>query len=194
VGAFQRIGSSPTLGAITMLPPLIPTQTARSDGKRSARADCRIQWHRYRASPPFASRTSVSWTRGTHCSSSMLGSAVSSSTPNDLQPSSRIGVRGSCPLMNRHAAAGPAIGCPYDAVGMHRASHSAIGLTRRSTSASWMLGFLMPAEVSRNFRVRLLSRRYRSSRRPLVSWAPRAELEAATPARRPRSSTCAAEY
>ena len=32
-----------------MLPPLVPTQTisGRSDGKRSASPDCRIQWHRY---------------------------------------------------------------------------------------------------------------------------------------------------
>jgi hypothetical protein len=42
------------------------------------------------------------------------------------------------------------MGCPYDAVGMQRASDSAIGLPRRSTSASWMLVFLMPAEVRRN--------------------------------------------
>ncbi len=33
-----------------MLPALSPTQTvSRSDGKRSASPDCRIQWHRYRA-------------------------------------------------------------------------------------------------------------------------------------------------
>ena len=34
-----------------------------SDGSRSASPDCFIQWPRYRASPPFTSRTSVSWTR-----------------------------------------------------------------------------------------------------------------------------------
>ena len=83
----------------------------------------------------------------------MLGSAVSSSTPMDFQPSSTIGVSGSCPLMKRQAAAGPAIGCPYDAVGLQRALHSAIGLPSRSSSASWMLGFLMPADVSRSFTV-----------------------------------------
>jgi len=44
------------------------------------------------------------------------------------------------------------MGCPYKAVGMQRASHSAIGLPSRSTSASWMLEFLMPAEVRRYFR------------------------------------------
>ena len=42
------------------------------------------------------------------------------------------------------------MGCPYIAVGMQRALHSAIGLPRRSTSALWMLAFLMPAEVSRS--------------------------------------------
>ena len=80
----------------------------------------------------------------------MLGSAVSSSTPNDFQPSSHMGQRGSRPLMNRQAAPGPAKGCPYEAVGMQRALASLIGLPRRSTSASWMLGFLMPADVSRS--------------------------------------------
>jgi hypothetical protein len=34
---------------------------------------------------------------------------------------------------------------------MHRALESAIGLPRRLTSASWMLAFLMPAEVRSNF-------------------------------------------
>ncbi len=48
------------------------------------------------------------------------------------------------------------MGCPYIAVGMQRALHSAIGLPRRSTSASWMLVFLMPAEVSSNFIIPLL--------------------------------------
>src|SRR5688572_11431373 len=81
----------------------------------------------------------------------MLGSAVSSSTPKDFQPNSHMGVLGSCPLMNRHAAPGPAMGCPYAAVGMQRALDSATGFPSRSTSASWMLVFLMPAEVRRNF-------------------------------------------
>ena len=39
------------------------------------------------------------------------------------------------------------MGCPYAAVGMQRALDSAIGLPRRSTSASWMLVFLMPRDV-----------------------------------------------
>src|SRR5207244_8938107 len=80
----------------------------------------------------------------------MLGSAVSSSTPNDFQPSSHMGVLDSRPLMNRHAAPGPAMGCPYAAVGMQRALDSAIGLPRRSTSALSILVFLMPADVRRN--------------------------------------------
>jgi hypothetical protein len=33
---------------------------------------------------------------------------------------------------------------------MQRALDSAIGLPRRSTSASWMLALVMPAEVRRN--------------------------------------------
>ena len=48
------------------------------------------------------------------------------------------------------------MGCPYDAVGMQRALASAIGLPRRPTSASWMLAFLMPADVSSNFMMPLL--------------------------------------
>src|SRR5262245_17149823 len=95
--------------------------------------------------------TSVSRTMGTQRSASMLGSAVSSSTPKDFQPSSVMGQLGSFPLMNRHAAPGPAMGCAYDAVGMQRAFDSAIGLPRRSTSALWMLALVMPAEVRRSF-------------------------------------------
>src|SRR5829696_9653774 len=82
----------------------------------------------------------------------MLGSAVSSSTPKDFQPSSHIGQSGSFPLMNSHAfTPGPTQGCPYIAVGMQRALASLIGLPRRSTSALWMLGFLTPADVRRSF-------------------------------------------
>ena len=48
--------------------------------------------------------------------------------------------------MNCHALApGPTQGCPYCAVGMHRALESAIGLPSRSTSASRMLVFVTPA-------------------------------------------------
>src|SRR5580765_2120256 len=92
VGGCHSTKSSPILGVITMLPALSPTQTVSgSDGKRPASPDCCIQWQRYRESPPFTSRTSVSLTQGTQRSSSMLGSAVSSSTPKDFQPSSVMG-------------------------------------------------------------------------------------------------------
>ena len=47
------------------------------------------------------------------------------------------------------------MGCAYAAVGMQRALDSAIGLPSRPTSASWILVFLMPAEVSRNFMIPL---------------------------------------
>ena len=54
--------------------------------------------------------------------------------------------------MNCHALVpGPTQGCPYIAVGMHRALHSAIGLPSRSTSASWMLAFVTPPDVRRSF-------------------------------------------
>src|SRR4029079_10713104 len=62
-----------------------------------------------------------------------------------------MGQRGSCPLMKLQALPGPAIGCAYDAEGMQRASDSCIGFPSRSTSASWMLVFLMPADVRRSF-------------------------------------------
>src|SRR5271165_1989695 len=92
---------------------------------------------------------------GTQSVLSMLGSAVSSSTPRDFQPSSHIGVV-ACPLMNRQAPAAPP-GLAYDAVGMQRALHSAIDLPRRSTSALWIRVFLTPAEVSRNFKMPFLT-------------------------------------
>src|SRR6185503_15120466 len=111
IDGFDSTNSSPTLGVITMLPALSPTQPVLS----------------------------------------MLGSAVSSSTPKDFQPNSHIGHLGSLPLMKFHARSGPLNGCPYPAVGIHRALQSAIGLPRRSSSALWMLRFLMPADVSRYF-------------------------------------------
>src|SRR5215469_8410981 len=87
----------------------------------------------------------------------MLGSAVSSSTPTDFHPSSHMGFSGSRPLMKFHARVpGPTQGCPYIAVGMHRAVESAIGLPSSSTSALWMLVFLMPAEVRRYFMMPVL--------------------------------------
>ncbi len=87
---------------------------------------------------------------GTQSASSMLGSAVSSSTPIDFHPSSVMGL-GDRPLMNRHGPPGSAYRPPYPAVGMHRALDSAIGLPRRSTNASWMLAFLTPESVRRSF-------------------------------------------
>jgi hypothetical protein len=49
---------------------------------------------------------------------------------------------------------GPTWGWPYPAVGMQRAVDSAIGLSRRSTSVSWMDGFVTPADVSSSFTTR----------------------------------------
>ena len=62
------------------------------DGKSSASPDCRIQWDRYKGSPPQTSSASVSSTIGTPTFSLILGSAVSSSTPKDFQPSSHRGL------------------------------------------------------------------------------------------------------
>src|SRR6266508_2459524 len=53
--------------------------------------------------------------------------------------------------MKLHAISGLTCGCPYCAVGIQRALESAIGLPSRSTSALWMLAFLIPAEVRRSF-------------------------------------------
>src|SRR3954454_9406832 len=53
--------------------------------------------------------------------------------------------------MKLHAISGLTWGCPYCAVGIQRALESAIGLSSRSTSALWMLAFLIPAEVRRSF-------------------------------------------
>ena len=151
VGGFHWTKSSPMQGVSTMLPALRPTQTARSDGRRSANPDWRIQWHRYKASPPATSRTSA---------------------PDQGNPTFFIdaGKRGQL----QHAQGPPAqpahgeavvlsadeppwprarttMGCPYAAVGMQRALDSAIGLPSRSTSASRMLAFLTPADVRRSF-------------------------------------------
>ena len=119
----------PIRGVITMLPPLRPTQTVSlSVGSMSASPHSRIQWHRYSESPPAASSTSVSRTSGTQRSSSMLGSAVSSSNPTDFHPNWVI-CDSSRPLTNPHGfTPGPTCGWPYCAVGMHSALHSSIGL------------------------------------------------------------------
>src|SRR5215203_2525064 len=187
VGDFHPTKSSPMRGVMTMLPPLSPTQTVSvKDGRRSTRPDSRIQWYRYSASPPATRSASVSWTRGTHLSASMLGSAVSSSTPMDFHPSETMGSSDWCPLMNcQGLSPGPTLGCPYWAVGMHSALDSSMGLPRRSISALRRLGFLTPAEVSRS-----LTRRTLPDERPLGEWlhgpmtsvdAPVADLVAALP-------------
>src|SRR5690348_17197129 len=60
---------------------------------------------------------------------------------------------------------------------MQRALDSAIGLPRSSTSVLWILGFLMPADVSRSFTMPLLVGIVRGRQTPLpahryarVSW------------------------
>jgi hypothetical protein len=119
-----------------MLPALSPTQTVSSQRRHElGQPDCRIQWHRYRASPPFTSRTS-SPDPGNPAFCIDARQRGQLQHPNDFQPSSHMGQRGSRPLMNRHASPGPVQGCPYVAVGMQSASDSPIGLPRRSTSAS----------------------------------------------------------
>src|SRR5436305_11256210 len=81
----------------------------------------------------------------------MLGSAVSSRTPTDRQPSSVMGVDAE-PLMTRYAISAP-LDIAYTAVGMQSALDAAIGLPSNSTSASEMLAFFTPADVSRSFTV-----------------------------------------
>jgi hypothetical protein len=47
LGGFHRTNSSPILGVMTMLPALRPTHTVSlSEGSRSVRPDCSIQWRR----------------------------------------------------------------------------------------------------------------------------------------------------
>src|SRR4051794_6798267 len=140
-----------------MLPALTPTQTvSNSDGRRSASPDCRIQWHRYVASPPSTSRTSASRTQGIQRSSPMLGSAVSSRRPTDFQPRPLMWCGGS-PTTKPRTEAGPHTGWPHCAVGMQSALDSAIGLPSRPMSASWMLGFVTPPDVSSNLIIPLLN-------------------------------------
>ena len=135
-----------------MLPALIPTQTVSgSDGMTRDSPDSRIQWHRYVVSPPSASSTSASRTHGTHRSSPMLGSAVSSRTPKDAQPRLVIMWNGGSPATELRTEAGPSIGCPHCAVGMQSARDSEIGLPSRSTRASRMLSFVTPPDVRRSF-------------------------------------------
>src|SRR4029078_1184568 len=84
----------------------------------------------------------------------MLGRAVSSINPTDFHPSSVMGCS-ERPATNSHTySPGPAWGWPYIAVGMHSAVHSSMGWPSISSSASWMVGFLTPAEVRRSPRTR----------------------------------------
>src|SRR5215471_15050910 len=78
----------------------------------------------------------------------MLGSAVSSSTPRDFQPSSHRGVSAT-PWISWYAIDAP-LAKGYAAVGMQRALESVIGLPSSSTSVLRMLVLLMPAEVRRS--------------------------------------------
>jgi hypothetical protein len=86
---------------------------------------------------------------GTQRSCLMLGSAVSSSNPNDFQPNSQKGSPNDPQITLRAISAPPAMA--YIAVGTKRALAASIGLPRRSTSALWMLVLLIPAEVRRSF-------------------------------------------
>jgi hypothetical protein len=106
-------------------------------------------------SPPFTSRTAAARTQGTQRSSPMVGSAVSSRRPTDVQPRPLIWCGGS-PTTKPRTEAGPHTEWPHCAVGMQSALDSAIGLPSRSTSAVWMLGFVTPPDVSSNFIIPLL--------------------------------------
>ena len=67
---------------------------------------------------------------------------------------------GELPLTVDHARSHePTLGCPYMAVGMHRAVDSAIGLPRSSTSASRMLAFCRSSQAAINEGLRRVARR-----------------------------------
>src|SRR6266700_1426493 len=156
-----------------MLPALTPRYTVSpgTDRRTSARPDCRIQYDRNTGSPPQTSRASVSRTAGTQHSSSMLGSTESSSTPKDFQPNPAKGLL-LLPQIASHAWPAPP-GKGYIAVGMTRALDSSIGLPSRPRSASWMLVFAMPEDVSRRFMAFPLYRAVTSGNPPACrSWTP----------------------
>src|SRR6476661_838381 len=81
----------------------------------------------------------------------MVGRAVSSRTPTDFHGSEVMASPGSPPSTNLRTDCGPHMGCPHCAVGMQSAADSEIGLSNMPTSASRMLVFLTPPEVSSNF-------------------------------------------
>jgi hypothetical protein len=74
---------------------------------------------------------------------------VSSSKPSDLQPSSQSGLFASPRIASNTFPLPPGKG--YIPVGTKRAFDSDIDLPSKSTSASWMLGFAMPLDVSKSF-------------------------------------------
>jgi hypothetical protein len=73
----------------------------------------------------------------------MLGNAVSSRTPTDFHPSPAMGCADS-PLMNRHTPNGVDCGCPYAAVGVHKALHSPIDLHTKLESRLAQRGVIDP--------------------------------------------------
>src|SRR3954453_3139305 len=83
----------------------------------------------------------------------MLGSAVSSRTPSVFQPSEVMAPHGGIPLTKPRTEAGPHLGWPHCAVGMHRALESAMGLPNRPINASRMLRFVTPPDVRSSFKV-----------------------------------------
>ena len=136
-----------------MLPALTPTQTVSgNDGRRSARPDSRIQWHRYVASPPSTSSTSASRTQGTQRSAPMLGSAVSSRTPTDLQPRA-----GHAPPEARRLTKLPHRGRPAHRVApLRRRDAEGVGvgdrLAEQVDQRRWMLGLVTPPDVRSSLR------------------------------------------
>src|SRR5690349_23970378 len=88
-----------------------------------------------------------------HRSFLMLGSAVSSNTPKDFQPSPNKEAEYS-PQICFHATTAPP-GKAYAAVGIQSALDSEIGLPSSSTSVLRMLVLFAPADVRRSFMILL---------------------------------------
>ena len=88
-------------------PPMLSATAASSERPRTGgRAGAGLRVSPI-VSPPFTSSTSAFSTWGSQTVRATLGSAVSSSTPTDFQPSSAIGVSGSSPAMNLRASCEP---------------------------------------------------------------------------------------
>ena len=92
-----------------MAPALTPTYTiyGRSDGLQTCEAGMLHPVGQYTRSPPQTSNASDSLTFAAHTSWSMLGSAVSSSTPTDLQPKAETWGSSVAPVIALNAFAGP---------------------------------------------------------------------------------------